>query len=84
MNEKCAKQSKFNFFVADFHEPSVREALQCQINAIGEASTANAMANEWNEYGSKFKKHLDAWKQCVNADGKLKKILYVLPTEIDF
>lgn len=57
--------------------PSLPEQFECLIGALGDASKANGMANEWTKFQPQFKQHLDAWKQCASGSNKLKIILYV-------
>lgn len=77
MDGRCLENPP-KFFIAAAYKVSVREQLQCYINALGEASTMNGMTNEWKAYEPEFQQHLDAWKQCDSADDKSEKFLYVL------
>ena len=77
MKTKCFKKPNFYFDVdEETYAPSIAEQFECVIGALGEASKANDMTNEWMEYEPQFKQHLNAWKQCSNAGGKLQTILY--------
>lgn len=77
--KKCV--GKPGFFMEETFSLSTREQFLCQVDALGEASIKNGMTHEWNEYQPKFKKHFDAWKQCDQAGGIIKKLLYVLPLQ---
>lgn len=76
MHGKCGVLLESNVFVANTdNAPSIRDKLECLMNALKEASTKNDMSNEWMKYEPKFKQHFDAWKQCDNIDGDVKKFL---------
>lgn len=80
LNGKCTKQQDFNVLFANTNKPSLRDRLQCEVNAIGESSMKNGMTNEWKKYELKFMLHLDAWKQCDALEDKMKNLLYVSTT----
>lgn len=61
---------------------SVPEQVECVVDALAEASKANGMAEDWDKVQPKFKQHLDTWKQCSNADGRLSKALYVSDSKL--
>lgn len=53
------------------------DQFQCIVDALGEASKANGLADVWTKTQPKLNEHLDAWKKCDNAGSKLKIVLYV-------
>lgn len=71
---KCAQQNEFDFFVADSYARSFRENYECMIKTLGEASMKNGLTTQWKKYEPKIKQHFDAWKQCEQSGGKLKKL----------
>lgn len=57
--------------------PLLPEQFECIVGALGEASTANDMTDQWTKFQPKFKQHLETWKQCGNAGDKIQIVLYV-------
>ena len=77
VKEKCLKNS--NFFIAS--DPIDREAWECRVNILREASAMNGLTREWKDFEQRFKRHINAWKQCDSIDDKSKRMSYVFYTE---
>lgn len=50
---------------------------ECLGYAMAKASKTHGMTTEWDKFQPEFQKHLDLWKKCGSAGGKLKTMMYV-------
>lgn len=77
---KCLKkEATFDMFEdADSLATSLPEQFQCLADVLGEVSKRNGLEDLWSITHPNLQEHLDNWKRCGSAGGKLQVIMYVI------